>query len=206
MFSRAPLWPQFLHPLKTTFIGPGFVPDSYKRIWVLISPFFLLPRSPRHQKPSCFLETRGSESSSMRCGCLPQILLALQNMGPKSSLSVHKAHLPIRCPARDPSQEGTPRPWAAEAMIGCRPKGSTAWLFILPLILGKLWTPSLESHLSWDGDGAGGGGDEGLSFHISFSIWKIGDVPSTAPIWKIKKSRRKLQACNLLPGKWNTFR
>lgn len=96
MFSRAPLWPKFLHPLKTIFIGPGFVPDSYKRIWVLMSPFFLFPRSlslsePTHQNMPHLRAldsfwrhlTCGSESSSMRCGCLPQILLALQNMGPE---------------------------------------------------------------------------------------------------------------------------
>lgn len=34
--------------------------------------------------------------------------------------------------------------------------------------------------------------DRGLSFHISFSIWKIGDAPSTALVWKIKESRQKL--------------
>lgn len=177
MFSRAPLLPQFLHPLKTTLIGPGFVPDSYKRIWVLMSPLFLLPRSlslsePRHQKRRAWGTWTLPGDLRIRVLIYEMWLLAsdfscLAEYGPKSSPSVHKAHCPIRFPARDSSQEGTPRPWAAEATIGCRPKGSTAWLLILPLILGKLWTPSLESHLPWDGDGAGAGPgtDKGSLFH-----------------------------------------
>lgn len=115
-------------------IGQGFAPDSYKRIWVLISSFFPLSRSLSlsghgHQKSracACgtetlpFLETPylGSELSSMRCGCLPQILLVLQNMASKSSPSVHKAHLPPRFLARDPQKlprKHTQAVWAAEA-------------------------------------------------------------------------------------------
>lgn len=114
MFTRAPLWPQFLHPLKTTLIGPGFVPDSYKRIWVLMSPFFLLPRSlslsePRHQECRAWGTWTLPGELRIRVLIYEMWLLAtdpscLAEYGPKSSSSVHKAHLPIRFPARDPSQ------------------------------------------------------------------------------------------------------